>query len=184
MIRFLALFAIAAIYGIAGEFVFRRLTDFTRLRHIIDKMIAHALELPLFFDEPAVVWRAQRSLMAGNLRLLRQIALPCLVMAAAFFLIYRPMDKYFGRRPLAAGESAVITSRSAALRVPNGIVIETPAVRVLRTGTVSWRVRALTATAGNFPYDLDVHYSGSRAPWLLWFSLVSMAAATGISLSR
>ncbi len=172
MIRWVALFAAGAIFGIAGAWVFRRFTDASKLRASVDRMLAYALEMPLFFDEPSVVWRAQRALLAENLRLLRHIAVPCLMMAAAFLLLFAPMEKCFGRKPLAIGETAVVS-----VPLP-GVAIETPPVRVARTGAVSWRVRALAADSDVFPYH------GTRTSWVLWFALASMLSAAGISLRR
>ncbi|MEP6715851.1 MAG: hypothetical protein ABJC09_09755 [Terriglobia bacterium] len=176
MIRWGLLFIIAAIYGIAGALVFRRSTDTSRLRVSMDKMIAAALEMPLFFDEPAVVWRAQRALLVENVRMLRLIALPSIAMASAFLLLYAPMNQYLGRRPLAVGQSAVISAIHPH-QLP-GLAIETPPVHISRTGIVSWRVRALAEHSDPFPYH------GERSAWLPWFGLVSMISAAGISLRR
>ncbi len=105
MIRWIALAAAAAVYGLAAGWIFRRLTSASTLRALLDKMLASALEMPLFFDEPMVVWRAQRMLFVENLKLLRHLALPSLLIAAAFWLLYAPLERCFGRKPLAMGDN-------------------------------------------------------------------------------
>ena len=178
MMRWLALVCAASVYGMAGSFVFRRLTDWNGVRVSVDKMLAHALELPLYFDEPRTVWRAQGALAMENLRLLRRIALPAAAMAVVFFLAYKPADKYLGRRPLEAGQTAVIGG--AAPRLPQGLIIDSPPVRIRRTGETFWRVKAAAPDADRFPYN------GARTSWILPFAIVSAIVSTlaGISFRR
>src|SRR5438067_2508597 len=82
----------ATIYGSAAMFVFRRFTNPELLRQTSNRILAHVLEFRLFLDEPAIILRAQRDLMVENFRLLRQIALPCLILAIPFALLYGPLD--------------------------------------------------------------------------------------------
>jgi arylsulfatase A-like enzyme len=150
-------------WGAAAAFVFRRLSDRPRAVAAIDGMVAHALELPLFIDEPAVVFRAARDLLRANARLFGAIWLPCALMAGSFALLYGPLNDCFGYDSLAAGEAAVITVQGRAvsglaLRTSPAVVVETPGIHALARDEISWRVRPL----GGGPQTFLV-VDGSRA---------------------
>jgi hypothetical protein len=168
--------AIGTLYGIAAAFVFRRMTDSRRIRRTVNRILAHIMEFGLFVDEPSLIWRAQGNALRANADLLRQIALPSVVMVAAFALLWNPMDRYFGRGPLPAGEAVVMTSRTGSVPPIDGVVVETPGVRVARTGEVSWRIRPVRAVDGGFPAGVEVRFPRDRR-WLGWFIGFSTAGA-------
>jgi len=184
MRAFFELALVGAIYGIAAALVFRRSTDSVLLHRTVNRALAHVLEFRLFLDEPRIILRAQRELIGENIRLLRQIALPCLILAIPFARFYGPMDRHFGQGPLRVGEPAIVTapidSGLTELKAPPGVVVETPGVRVLRTRQIAWRVRPVSATYGAFPKGVEVRYPRVGMlglPWLVWFLGISTLAA-------
>lgn len=159
--------AIAGIlYGAVAAFVFRRLTDRQRVRQSVNLILAHIMEFRLFVDEPVLIWRAQWGALRANLALLGQIALPSLAMALLFAILWNPMDRRFGREPLRVGEATVMTAHSDQVPEIPGIVIETPGVRIPRTGEVSWRVRPVRAVI--LPAGFEARYPHNAA-WMFWF---------------
>src|SRR6266700_6999095 len=90
--------------------VFRRFTNPESLRRTVNRILAHVLEFRLFLDEPAIILRAQRDLIVENVRLLGQIALPCLILAIPSALLYEPLDRHFGYGPLRVGEPVVVSA--------------------------------------------------------------------------
>jgi hypothetical protein len=181
---FVELALVGAIYGLAATLAFRRFTDAALLRRTINRILAHTLEFRLFLDEPRIVLRAQRELLAENVRLLRQVAFPCVILAIPFALFYGPMDRHFGHGPLRIGEATVVTAPIASglteLKTPPGVVAETSGVRVLRTGEISWRVRPVSTTSGGFPKGVEVRYPGANIlglPWVVWFLVISTLTA-------
>lgn len=174
---------IGALYGMIAAWAFRRLTDPVRLRQIFNRLLAHTIEFRLFVDEPALIWRAQWGALRANLALLREIALPTLGMAVVFAILWGPMDRKFGHDSLRAGEATVITSRADRVPAIPGMVVETPGVRVMRTGEVSWRVRPVREFAGSLPAGYEARYPLSRA-WLVWFFAGSLAAAPVATIKR
>jgi hypothetical protein len=172
---------VSAIYGVAATIVFRRFTNALYLRGTINRILAHVMEFGLFLDEPRIILRAQRDLIAENIRLLRQIALPCVILAIPFGLLYGSLDRHFGYGPLRIGERAVATARGITeWKAPAGIVVETSGVRVLRTGEISWRVRPVATVYGSFPKGVDVRYPPAvvlHMPWMIWFFGVSALTA-------
>jgi hypothetical protein len=181
---FLELALLSAAYGLGAMLTFRRFIDAAPLHRTSNRILAHVLEFRLFLDEPRMVLRAQRELIGENIRLLRQIALPCALPAILFALFYGPLDRHFGHGPLRSGESVVVTAPMASglteLQAPAGVVVETPGVRVERTREISWRVRAVSATYGRFPKGVAIRYPRSPIlglPWMVWFFGTSMLAA-------
>lgn len=151
----------AAVYGVIASLVFRGFTNGTRMRVTVNRILAHVLEFALFIDEPRLILRAQFDLLKDNLRLLRHIALPCVLMAIPFALLYPTMDRHFGDR-----KSNVLTLPMGQA-LPAGVVAETPGVRIPRTHEVSWRIET-----GRQP----------RTPllglnWMVWFGAISAIAA-------
>jgi hypothetical protein len=179
---FAELGAVSAVYGVIATRVFRRFTDPGRLGGTINRILAHVMEFRLFLDEPRIILRAQRELIAENIHLLRQMALPCAILAIPFALLYGPLDRHFGYGPLRIGEPAVVTARGMTeLKAPPGMVVETPGVRVLRTGETSWRVRPVTAVYGGFPTGVEVRYPRAlllHLPWVIWFLGISALTAS------
>ena len=169
---------VSVLYGALAALVFRRLTDPRRIRQIINQILARIMEFRLFIDEPSLVWKAQLGALKGNLALLRQFAIPCLIMAALFALLYGPMNRRFGHAPLAVNEPTVVTAHTDTVPQIEGIVIETPGVRIPRTGEVSWRVRAVRPIIGNIPPDINIQYPRTTS-WLLWFFAISSLSAFG-----
>jgi hypothetical protein len=161
------LVVVAAVYGAIAALVFRRFTDRTRMRVTVNHMLAHVMEFALFIDEPRLILKAQFDLLKDNFQLLRQIALPCILTAIPFALLYPAMlypamDRQFGNP-----ESNVLTL-PAGQELPAGVVAETPGVRILRTHEVSWRIRPAAKPRNTL---FGTH-------WTVWFAAVSAIAAT------
>jgi hypothetical protein len=178
----LELCVVSAIYGVVATMVFRRFTDAGRLRGTINRILAHVMEFRLFLDDPRIILRAQRELIGENIRLLRQMALPCAILAIPFAFLYGPLNRHFGHGLLRIGEPAVVTARGMTeLKAPRGIVVETPGVRVLRTGEISWRVRPVAIVYGGFPTGVEVRYPRAlllHLPWVIWFLGISALTAS------
>ena len=187
------LFPLALLWGAVLARVSRRFWDAAGAWIAVNRMVAHVLEFRLFLDEPALVLRAQADLLRANGRLLRAIALPAAIAAIPFVLAYPGLDRWYGYGPLPIGKAAVVTVKSGTadleLRVPEGVVVESPAVRSIHTGESSWRVRPLRPFTGRFEavregraIETALYVPVPRAslagmPWMVWFCLVMTAGA-------
>lgn len=188
---------------------FARTADIAALRQSARRVMAHWLELRLFFDEPALVFRAQADLLRENLRLLRVLALPLLAAGVPCALLFLPLEAVFGRAALPVGQPAVVSAplpadgAPAALQVGGGFRVEAGPVRVAAEKRVYWRIRpesagsaTMRATAGGRVLERTVaagvwprYLRGERhgldveypkTPWIGWFLLWSTLAA-GVS---
>jgi hypothetical protein len=148
-----SLAALSVLWGLATFWVFRHFADSSALRIIRRRIHAHLLGIRLFSDDPALVWRAQKALIADNLRFLKLMALPVLILGVPFALCYVRFDAIYGFHPLETGRSSVLTLHGSdvagELRMPRGIAVETPPVRDFKAREVSWRIRPSATVRGS-----------------------------------
>ena len=71
--------------GVLVGLVFRALVKPAALRRAARGIHAQLLEMRVYFDDPGIVWKAQRGLWVWNLRLLRTLALPLLLTGIPVF---------------------------------------------------------------------------------------------------
>lgn len=182
---FIALLLLSALSTLGAVMVFRRFSDGASIRRAGNLIMAHLMELGLFFDEPALVLRAQGDLFMENLKLLRLIALPCTLLAVPFVVFFAGLDAIFGRAPLVVGAPAVVTLRwtgspaeltpAPVLEAPPGIQVETPGVRIISSHEVSWRIRPVQNVEGRLRIALAGRalappvFAGSGLVWAFPF---------------
>lgn len=202
---------LSILYGVVAVLIFRRFTRESSIRPTVNRILAHVMELGLFLDSPMLVFRAQRDLLRENLRLLRQVALPGVILALLFALLYPLMNAIYGHAPLPIGQPSVVTVQlkgaampAVQLDAPDGIAVETPGVRVLHDHQMSWQIRPLRPTTadlqfrienrivtpGFFPHDpairsINIPYPDAHIlglPWLACFVLISSVSALTFGL--
>jgi hypothetical protein len=145
-----SLAALSATWGVLAVIVFRRFTNRNAVRAAINRIYARLLEIRLYSDELSLVWRAQKNLIADNLKFLARIAPAVLIMAAPFALLYPQLDAIYGTAPLEVGRTATVTlsGDSGTLQPPPGIAVETEPVKDEADHQVSWRIRPLAPIRG------------------------------------
>jgi hypothetical protein len=159
----LALISIVA--GIAMLWVFQRTTNPTRIRAVKRRVQAHLLEIRVFGEEPAVVWGAQKSLVAWNMRYMGLMLMPAVWMAIPLSILLIHLEAFYGRAPLAVGRETIVTmamhpplnpeSPVPVLHAPQGIAVETPAVRAIEDSQISWRIRPSESVSGSLSFQVD-----------------------------
>jgi len=166
--QLLGLVLLSALAGLGVLWIFARTSDPAAIRRTRRLLAAYLLELRVYDDEPAVLWRAQRDLFLENLRYLRLMLRPALATTLPMFVLLLHLDRFYGQAPLAAGQPALVTLQmldpvSASdpppeLQTPAGIAVETPPVRALSQRRVYWRIRPLQAVSGRlqvvFPWGV------------------------------
>ncbi len=149
---------ISILTGIGMLWVFRRVSNQAAIRRAKSHLQAHLYELRLYADEPVLIWRAQRDLLAANLRYLRLMLKPAVILTIPMVLALVQLDAFYGRQPLEVGAPALVTVQMKeaidpsapppALEVPDGFAVESPAVRALAERQVVWRVRPVREALG------------------------------------
>lgn len=156
-----SLTAVSVVLGICMLWSFGRLSNQEAIRRTRSRLKASLLEMRLFGDEPALVFRAQRDLLLYNLRLLALTLKPSLILALPVGLLLSYLDPFYGRTPLPLGQPALVTvhmqrpldlSSKPTLEAPEGVDVETAAVRSLADNDVSWRIRPQRAVEGKLRF--------------------------------
>src|ERR1035437_7356407 len=103
-----SLTAIAIAVACALLCVFKRCSDQARIQVAKRKIRAYLLAFRLFGDEPAMIFKSQWQLLVWNLRYLALMLRPTVVTIVPLALLLFHLDAVYGRRPLRAGEAAIV----------------------------------------------------------------------------
>jgi len=133
--------------------VFRLVSNQDAIRMHKNRIKAYLLELLLYKDDLRVTLSAQRRILGHTLRYMGHALLPMAVMLLPFLLIMVQVESRFAFQGLEPGESTIlavavdpdqqnIKQTAYRLELPQGIQVETPAVRMPASGEVAWRIRA------------------------------------------
>jgi hypothetical protein len=154
--------------GLLLLLILQKVSNQQAIRSIRRQLQACLYELRLFVDEPALVWKAQLRLLWLNVRYLALMLRPALILAIPMLFLFSFLEPFYGKAPLAVSKPSIVTVKLAGgpdvrlsppvLQTPDGIAVETPAVRMQGTGQVSWRIRAKKDTSGSlrvvFPTEI------------------------------
>jgi len=134
--------------------VFRWTSNQHALKRVADRTRADLLAIRLFRDDPAVTLACQLDLLkASGWRLLHSLR-PMAVMAVPFILLLIQMARWFEHRPLHPGEAVLVCVKlepqawpqdgmiDVRLDAPDGLVVETPALRIPSARQIDHRIRA------------------------------------------
>jgi hypothetical protein len=123
-----------------------------------NRMIARLLEIRLFGDDPISVLASFRRVLTATAFYIGASLKPLLVLLPVVVLWIGQLAGWFEWRPLAKGESAVVSmklkegispvAQPVTLRVPADFLVETPAFRSVHTNEVAWRVKAIQPGSG------------------------------------
>jgi hypothetical protein len=149
---------VSALLGALMLWLFRRTADREAIRGTVNRIQAYLLEFWLYVDEPGLIWKSWKGLLAANLRLYRLVLVPLLILTILFAPVYACLDSFYGSSPLTVGQAALVTlgmsepleqlASIPQLDVPDGISVESPAVRAFTRHEVSWRIRPSRPLAG------------------------------------
>jgi len=154
----ISLAALGIALGLLLLLLLRKVSNQQAVERIRRQLQACLYELRLFVDEPAIVWKAQMRLLWLNAKYLALMLRPALIMAIPMLFLFSLLEPFYGKAPLAISEASLVTVKLAhlpgplvappILQPPQGIQVETPAVRMQGTGLVCWRIRARKPASG------------------------------------
>jgi hypothetical protein len=153
------LLPVSIVIGLLLLIAFRYASNQNAIRATKARLRASLYEMLLFADEPGLVWSAQLSLLKANARYIGLMLTPVLLLALPMVIVFANLEAFYGRAPLKAGEQAVVVAQlresmdiskpAPLLQAPEGIEVETHAVRIPAMNQVSWRIRARSAVSGS-----------------------------------
>lgn len=147
-----AVLVLSVVVGVIMLLLYKWATDQQKLVAARRVLTGRVYEMGLYQDHLGVLMRIQRDLAVANMKYLRY-SLPALaVIILPMILILAQMDARYARRPFAPGETTLLRAEvgpeaadllnGIRLEAPDGVVVETPAVRDFQAGVAVWRLRA------------------------------------------
>ena len=144
--------ALALPVTVLALLVYRYASDQKGIHAVKEKMKAYLLETRLFKDDLAVTLRAQGQILKHSSIYAAYALVPMAIMFVPVVLLLIQVESRYAFRPLQPGESTLVEAQvdprkamsdiEAQLIVPDGLKIETPALRVDARHSILWRVRA------------------------------------------
>jgi len=147
-----ALLVISMVTGVLLLLIFGATSNQRAIKRTKDKIKAHLLEILLFNDNLRVVFRAQGSVLIHALKYLGLAVVPMLAIIVPMALIVTQSDHFFQSKPLEPDDAVTVSvtleqwdpelAESISISVPNGLAVETPALRIPETREIAWKLRA------------------------------------------
>lgn len=162
--------AISLLTALVALPIFKYTSNQRAIKRIKSILMGHIIELWLYRDEIGIVLRAQGNILRRNFVYMGHMLKPLVFMVIPVALILVQTEIRYAHRPLRQGESAIVKvtvdgagakagpGGGAELRAPEGLVIDTPALRA-EGGVTYWRIHAESPGT----YDLHVLYAGEEA---------------------
>jgi len=148
----LALLTISLFTGVVMLLIFRATSSQETIRRTKDKIKAHLLEILLFNDNLSMVFRAQGSVLAYSLKYLGSAIVPMAVIIVPIALIVTQSNHLFQSKPPAPNATVTVSTaltrwdqelaEAISISVPDGLSVETPALRIPERKQIVWRIRA------------------------------------------
>lgn len=160
---FVSLTVLSFLIGIGMLWVVAKVSNQEAIRQTKKHLQACLLELRLFGDEPALLWKSQKNLLRINLRYLGLMVRPVLILSLPITVLLFHLDSFYGLSPLPVGKPALVTVQSIEpvsantpvprLAVTKGFAVETSAVRVVEQSQFTWRIRPLEKAVGKLYFN-------------------------------
>jgi len=166
------LLVISVVTGVLMLSVFRFTSDQKGIKRAKNLVKAHFLAIRLYKDDISQMFSTMKNIIVSNLLYMSKSVKPMLFMLVPVGLVLIQLESRYEHRPFKVGESTVITVRQhvsgdansasldalskISLKVPAGIKIETPALRIPGEAEVSWRIKM--EQEGSF--DLQINDDG------------------------
>ena len=142
--------AISLVSGVVMVWIFGKVSDQDTIKQLRERIRGNLIGVRLFQSDIGVVLQLQRRIFGDTFSYMRYALVPMVVLLVPVVLIMTQLNLRFAARPLEPGESALIKAyvRDAglldgevSLEVPDGMTVETGAVRIRSAREVAWRVR-------------------------------------------
>lgn len=171
-----ALLVVSLLAGVLMLWLFGKTSNQERIHVVRDRIRGNMMAIRLYGDDLGLLFRLQGRILRQTMTYMAHALVPMLVMIVPVLLILIQLNLRFASRPLAPGETTVVKvtlrdgsalSAPVDLEVPDGVAIETPAVRIESKRELAWRVRGdapgrhvLVVKTGNERIDKELVVGG------------------------
>ncbi len=146
-----ALLVISVASGLLMLAAYKKFSNQEAIRRYKEKIRGNLLGVRLYQHDVALVLRLQGAILRDTFRYIGHSFAPVLVLLVPITLIIVQLNYYFDRLPLQPERSTLLEARFDPEQISvteepirlegEGLVVETPPVRVRQLGEVTWRVR-------------------------------------------
>lgn len=144
------LLVISIVTGIAMLFVFKATSNQSGIKQAKNLVKGHFLAIRLYKDDIGLMFNTMKNIMVSNLLYMKQSLRPMLFLLVPTGLILIQLGVRYEYRPLHAGESTIVSLTlddganidDVELRLPDGLFLEIPPVRIKQLREINWRVKA------------------------------------------
>lgn len=149
--------------GVGMLMIYRHISNQEKIKATKNKIKAHFLEIRLFKDDMGLTLVAQKNILINNFKYMLLAMKPMVVMLVPIILVLVQLEARYDKRPLMPGEKTLVSigldidpteGEVVTLEVPEGLVLETPPVRIREKKQVDWRLRA--EKAGTYQLQFTV----------------------------
>jgi len=144
--------------------VFKRTSNQDKIAAVKAKITAGLFEIRLFNDDLRAIFRAQGEVLRHNLSYLGLSLVPLAWMIVPIVLVIAQLQFHYGYRGLSPGTQALVTvelredpegAPAAALDLPDGLRVDSPAVWLPSLRQIVWRVTPERAGAFRLGVEVD-----------------------------
>jgi len=146
-----AVIFISFLSGIYILIVFKFFTNQEQLKTTKKKIAGHILELRIFNFDLIVILKILKSIVVTNFKYIRLNALSFIIVAIPLIIVSIQLHMRFNYRAFKIGETASLCvkfkgttnlkDKNIVLRVPEGIGVETPAIKIDLLNEINWRIK-------------------------------------------
>ncbi len=160
--------ATALVTAVLALLVYRAVSNQAAIRRAKDRIRGHLLEVRLYRDEGAAVFRALLGMLANNAMYLLHSLLPVAFLLWPVVAILAQLNLWYGYGAPAPGDTVILKARFAdalpsnsapGLTLPAGLVLDAPPLVIPSENEVDWRLRG--QKSGRFV--VEVHAGGEGA---------------------
>ncbi len=165
--------AVSILGGALMVWIFGLVSAQEKIRSLKKRIRGNLLGVRLFQHDLDAVFRLQGKILRDTARYAGLSLFPVLVLLLPVLVLLVELSLYFEAAPLRPGQAAVLTARfdegwelqpQVDIEAPQGVAVETPAVRVFPQNEFSWRIRArdpgkhqIVLRVGEQAYQKEVH---------------------------
>lgn len=164
----LGLITFSILTGVVMLGVYRFTSNQDALKKTNDQIKRYFLEVRLYKDDFRTTFKALKKILKFNLTYMKLSLVPAIVLIVPIVIIMIQLNLRFGYKPIKVDEIFIVTLKfsdkvslknvDVSIEAPEGIIVETPALRLLDEREVSWRVKV--SQTGS--YELVILISGKR----------------------
>lgn len=142
---------VSLLTGVGMAYVFKLTSSQKTIKRIKDRIKARVLEMRLYQDDPALIFRGLGGALKGNLVYLGAVFVPFLIIIAPVAIVFMQLDQRYSRANLTPGSTVLISAElkegfdpfqtPVELNVKAGVTIAGKPVRDAATRGTDWQVR-------------------------------------------